>query len=94
MYRNIQYIYTYNVYLQVFGKALEQPFLVSVKGCAFHWAQAVWRKVQDVGLRAAYHEDSAVYKLIRRVLSLPFLPAEHIQVAYDAPMCSCGRCNR
>ena len=23
---------------------------VGIKGCAFHWAQAVWRHVQDAGL--------------------------------------------
>ncbi len=23
---------------------------VEVKGCAFHWIQVVWRKVQDLGL--------------------------------------------
>ena len=43
--------------------------------------QAVWRKVQDLGLRTAYVEHSAVYKFIRRVLALPFLPAEHIAPA-------------
>jgi hypothetical protein len=23
----------------------------SISGCAFHWGQAVWRKVQEVGLQ-------------------------------------------
>ena len=27
---------------------------VSLMGCAFHWNQAVWRKIQDLGLVIAY----------------------------------------
>ena len=27
---------------------------VRVHGCTFHWAQAMWRKVQQVGLATAY----------------------------------------
>ena len=27
---------------------------VSFMGCAFHWKQAVWRKIQELGLVIAY----------------------------------------
>lgn len=33
-----------------------------VKGCNFHYTQAVWRKVQRVGLTTFYKEDPAVRK--------------------------------
>lgn len=23
---------------------------ITIRGCAFHWAQAVWRKIQELGL--------------------------------------------
>jgi len=52
-----------------------------LRGCGFHWSQAMWRKVQDLGLRTAYIEHSAVYKFIRRVLAILFLSAEHITPA-------------
>ena len=51
---------------------------VSLQGCVFHWTQAVWRKVQEIGLQAAYINDDANMKFIRRLLALPFLPYEHI----------------
>ena len=55
---------------------------VSIKGCAFHWAQAVWRRIQEVGLQVAYVNDSAVHNLLRMFLALPFLPEEHILPAF------------
>ena len=52
---------------------------VRIHGCFFHWTQAVWRKVQVLGLQVAYSNDNATYQYIRKLLSLPYLPAEHIQ---------------
>ena len=49
------------------------------KGCCFHWCQAVWRKVQQLGLAVTYQEDVAVNKFIRRIFSLPFIPAPSIE---------------
>ncbi|XP_048755039.2 uncharacterized protein LOC125666009 [Ostrea edulis] len=51
---------------------------VAIKGCIFHWTQAVWRHVQSCGLVRAYKEQQAVHKYIRQLLALPFLPAQHI----------------
>lgn len=51
---------------------------VAIKGCIFHWTQAVWRHVQSLGLARAYKEQQAVHSYIRQLLSLPFLPAQHI----------------
>ena len=51
---------------------------VSLQGCVFHWTQAVWCKVQEIGLQAAYINDDATMKFVRRLLALPFLPYEHI----------------
>ena len=49
-------------------------------GCAFHWGQAVWRKVQGLGLQQQFMQDDATYKYVRKLLVLPLLPAEHIIV--------------
>ncbi|XP_002739631.1 uncharacterized protein LOC100367179 [Saccoglossus kowalevskii] len=51
---------------------------VNIKGCAFHWKQAVWRHNQSTGLQIAYMEDEATFKLLRKVMSLPCLPVEVI----------------
>lgn len=38
-------------YEMAMWKAADSIFpAVTVRGCAFHWGQAVWRKVQDLGL--------------------------------------------
>ena len=33
---------------------------VEVQGCAFHWGQAVWKHIQQLGLQTAYHNDPAL----------------------------------
>ena len=51
---------------------------VQIYGCYLHWSQAVWRKLQILGLQVAYTEDNSTYKFIQKLLALPYLPAEHI----------------
>ncbi|XP_055955207.1 uncharacterized protein LOC126809860 isoform X3 [Patella vulgata] len=40
----------------------------SIHDCAFHWGQAVWRKIQENGLQTAYSQKDAVYKFFRKVI--------------------------
>ena len=56
---------------------------ISAKGCAFHWTQAVWRQVQDIGLKPAYSQRSSIYNYVRQLLALPFLPQNHIQPTFQ-----------
>ena len=51
---------------------------IHIFGCSFHWGQAVWRKIQDLGLAIHYRKNRMVRKFLRQLLCLPFLPAEHI----------------
>ena len=48
------------------------------KGCAFHWTQAVWRKVQEVGLQQTYMSDRPPSIYLRKLMALPLLPPEFI----------------
>ena len=57
---------------------------VTILGCYFHWAQAVWRKVQELGLQVAYNNDNNTHKYIQKLLSLPYLPTEHINRVFRA----------
>lgn len=41
---------------------------VAIKGCIFHWTQAVWRHVQSCGLSKAYKEQQAVHSYTRQLL--------------------------
>ena len=66
-------------------RAVEQVFQdAQVQGCVFHWTQAVWQKVQDLGLTTAYKGDDAVHKYIRQLMALPFLPHEHIKPMFHS----------
>lgn len=46
----------------------------AVKGCLFHYCQAVIRNVRKCGLMSAYNEKGIVNQWIRRLLALPLLP--------------------
>ncbi len=35
---------------------------VMIRGCAFHWGQAVWRKVQELGIQSSYTNDVGTNK--------------------------------
>ncbi|XP_068725452.1 uncharacterized protein [Montipora capricornis] len=52
---------------------------VKLQGCVFHWTQALWRKVQELGLQTAYSGNDAVYRYIRKLMALPFLPQHEIR---------------
>ncbi len=56
---------------------------VRIQGCSFHWAQCIWRKVQDIGLAHAYVHDNATHNLCRQFLALPYLPKEHIPIMFE-----------
>ncbi|XP_052093609.1 uncharacterized protein LOC127729772 [Mytilus californianus] len=46
-------------------KAIRKEFPTStIKGCAFHFGQAVWRKKQELGLKTTYTSRGAEYRYI------------------------------
>ena len=47
----------------------------SVKCCFFHFTQAVWRKVQSLGLVVKYRDDDSFRTLVRRAAVLPLVPS-------------------
>jgi len=51
---------------------------ICLQGCAFHWAQSIWRKIQHLGLQQAYRGDSATQRFCRQLMALPFLPSANI----------------
>ena len=65
-----------NAFRQVFGD-------VAVKGCWFHYAQSVTKRVQKLGLKDAYVSDDDVKDIVRCLFGLPLLPAGEIRDACD-----------
>jgi hypothetical protein len=65
-------------------RAIPQVFPdVSIHGCSFHWAQCIWRKIQNIGLAPAYKNDDAIHKLCRQFMALSYLPKEHIPTMFE-----------
>ncbi|CAK9304106.1 unnamed protein product, partial [Gordionus sp. m RMFG-2023] len=64
--------------------ALKDVFTtMSIKGCYFHYSQALWRKCQTLGLSGSYMGHSDVHKVVRRVSTLPFCREEHVALVRD-----------
>ena len=53
-------------------------------GCLFHFSQAIWKRVQLLGLTTLYHSNHAVRDFIRKILALPFLPEAEISTAWHS----------
>ncbi|XP_064647066.1 uncharacterized protein LOC135499935 [Lineus longissimus] len=56
---------------------------IHIMGCSFHWAQCLWRKIQEIGLSPAYKNDNDTHKLLRQFMALPYLPHAHIQPMFE-----------
>ncbi len=57
---------------------------VHLHGCNFHLTQAIWRKIQGLGLATSYQRQEGTYVFCRKLMALAFLPAEHIAPVFDA----------
>jgi hypothetical protein len=51
---------------------------IKINGCAFHWMQAIYRNNQAKGLQTAYSNNEGTHDYLRRLMALPYLPAERI----------------
>lgn len=56
---------------------------VEVKGCSFHFGQALNRKLQSLGLRDVWNDDGAVGEWIGCTKALCLLPESLIPLAFD-----------
>ncbi len=57
---------------------------IRVRGCTFHFGQALIRKVTNIGLKVQYADkDSLVRAWIRELLALPFLPSYMIRDVWN-----------
>ena len=56
---------------------------ITLQGCVFHWTQAVWKRIQELGLAPTYRRRRNTSKYLREILCLPFLPAEQIPITFQ-----------
>ena len=53
----------------------------NIRGCVFHFKQAILRKVNKIGLAKTYKDNPAFRKFVRILMCLNFLPAQDIPTA-------------
>ena len=51
----------------------------NIRGCFFHYSQAVWRKVAEKGLAVEYRTNPDLQRHVRRAAALPLLPLNQVQ---------------
>ena len=56
---------------------------ISMKGCFFHFAQAVWRKIVNTELVKDYHSDTGTRHFCKKLMSLPLIPYNKINQVYE-----------
>ena len=57
---------------------------VVVRGCGFHWVQAVERQFKENGLAMAYRDSEGPLRaLLRKLLALPYLPPDAIHRSFN-----------
>ena len=61
---------------------IELPNTV-IKGCFFHFCQSLWRKVQELGLSVVYRQDRCVKKVVRKIMTLAFLPTAIVRMTFN-----------
>ena len=45
----------------------------AVQGCYFHFCQALWRKIQNLGLATAYKQSERLQKCVRKIMALGYI---------------------
>ena len=53
-----------------------------IRGCNFHFAQAVWRTTQRLGLVRHFHDNQHIRRIIRSLMALPFVPRNWVRHQY------------
>ena len=57
----------------------------SISSCFYHFAQSVWRKVQELGLQLMYNDpqDASLRSFVRKAVALAFVPCSFLRIAWD-----------
>lgn len=64
--------------------SLRQHFPTSsINGCNFHFTQAVWRKVQSLGL-VNHYKSGIPRRIIKSLMALPFIPRTWVRQTFTA----------
>ena len=62
--------------------ARDDFLLANVHGCLFHFTQALWRKIQGLGLQEEYLQNDDLQASCRQFMAFLFLPVGDITLAF------------
>lgn len=75
----IQIDYEYAAY-----NAIRAEFpATTIKGCFFHFGQAIWRKLVDIGLKTFFNQDSNFRESVQMITSLALIPLDDIDEGWE-----------
>ena len=57
--------------------------LTKVRGCFFHFTQAINRKLNTLGLQITYREDESIGQFFRKTAALAFVPVHLVLLAWQ-----------
>ena len=60
-----------------------------IKGCFFHFSQAIYRKILEFGYAVQNREDKECNLAIRLLAALAFAPPLHIEARYKQILVTC-----
>ena len=60
----------------------ELPPPTATRGCYFHFAQSIMRKVSKLGLRIPYQHNPNLQNVVRRMLGLGYIPVAHVRLMF------------
>ena len=52
------------------------------KGCYFHHCQAIYRRIQNLGLTTAYSQDDEIRSYCRKLMALALLPVDEVETSF------------
>ncbi len=63
--------------------ALQLEFNARITGCYFHFTQAIFRKVQQLGLAVEYRANEQIRNSVRVLMAIAFVPLHLVQQTYE-----------
>nr|XP_053639355.1 uncharacterized protein LOC128693583 isoform X2 [Cherax quadricarinatus] len=55
---------------------------IVLRGCAFHWTQAIYRRIKKLGLQLEYNQKKKTQTFLQELMCLPYLPADQIEEVF------------
>ena len=55
----------------------------TLSGCYFHFTQAIWRRIQEIGLSVPYRHNKRLREVLQKVMALGYLPQQVMRMNFN-----------